>query len=121
MNAFSLSKNTDEEKQIRIAAIQAATLFATEVPLKTMRVAAQAMPLCLAMANIGNPNSVSDAGVGALCIRSAVYGAYLNVKINASGLKNIELATKLSQEADEILNGILKEETEVLDIVKTKL
>ncbi|MFM2385731.1 MAG: hypothetical protein RL660_488 [Bacteroidota bacterium] len=121
MNAFSLPKNTDEEKAIRSKAIQDATLYATEVPLRTMRAAATAMPLCKAMAEIGNPNSVSDAGVGALCIKVAVHGAYLNVKINAVGLKDKATAEKLMAEAQQMLTDISKEELAVLKIVESKI
>jgi glutamate formiminotransferase / formiminotetrahydrofolate cyclodeaminase len=121
MNAFSLPKNTDDEKAIRSKAIQDATLYATEVPLRTMRAAANAMPLCKAMSEIGNPNSVSDAGVGALCIKAAVHGAYLNVKINAVGLKDKATAEKLMAEAQQMLTDISKEELAVLKIVESKI
>ena len=90
MDAFKLPKGTPEEKASRSAAIQAATLFATQVPLRTMKAAVATFPLLRAMAEIGNPNSVSDAAVGALAARSAVLGACLNVKINAAGVKDRE-------------------------------
>ncbi len=118
MSAFSLPKNSNEEKATRSAAIQAATLYATQVPLRTMHQAAKAMPLCKAMADMGNPNSVSDAGVGALCIRTAVYGAYLNVKINASGLKDKVLGIQLITEATNLLETVQIQETEVLTQVE---
>ncbi len=117
MDAFALPKETEEDKQQRSQAIQDATLFATQIPLRTMHVAASAMPICMAMATQGNPNSVSDAGVGALCIRSAVYGAYLNVCINASGLKDKALANTLTAEAKNLLTQIQLAETEVLNEV----
>jgi glutamate formiminotransferase/formiminotetrahydrofolate cyclodeaminase len=94
MNAFALPKNTDVEKKLRAEAIQNATKYATEVPLLTMKKSFECFPIIREMINIGNPNSVTDAGVGALCIRTAIYGAYLNVKINASGLKDNELSAK---------------------------
>jgi glutamate formiminotransferase / formiminotetrahydrofolate cyclodeaminase len=117
MTAFSLPKNTDEEKAARSEAIQDATAYATKVPLRTMKAAAAVMPLCKTMATEGNPNSVSDAGVGALCARSAVYGAYLNVQINASGLKDKAKADAYLLEAKSILDTTIAAETEVLQIV----
>ena len=95
MEAFGLPKKTDEDKRLRSEAIQAATLFATQVPLQTMQAAFGAFELCQAMAEHGNPNSVSDAGVGALAARAAVLGAGLNVKINAASLKDRETANSL--------------------------
>ena len=86
MAAFGLPKNTDAEKQARKEAINSATIAAIEVPYKVMQLSLESMQLIKAMAENGNPNSVSDAGVGALCARSAVLGAHLNVKINAGGL-----------------------------------
>ena len=88
MSAFGLPKESAEEKTARSMAIQEATLFATEVPLHTMQASYKVFELCQAMAEEGNPNSVSDAGVGVLAARAAVLGAGLNVKINASGLKD---------------------------------
>jgi glutamate formiminotransferase / formiminotetrahydrofolate cyclodeaminase len=121
MDAFSLPKNTMEEKNLRTQAIQSATLYATEIPWQTMQTAANGMALCKEMASIGNPNSVSDAGVGALCIRGAVYGAYLNVKINASGLHDTELAKKYIDQAYQLLQTIQAQEAEVLQIVESKM
>lgn len=102
MDAFGLPKGSDAEKAARTAAIQAATLYATQVPLNTMKCAFSAFDLVEAMAAEGNPNSVSDAGVGALALWSAVQGAWLNVKINAAGLKDREAADALLAEAAQI-------------------
>ncbi len=121
MDAFSLPKNTEEEKNIRSKAIQDATLYATEIPLKTMQKSFACFDICEAMVNDGNPNSVSDAGVGALCARSAVYGAYLNVKINASGLKDKTIAEKYIQNASTILANAIEKEKNILAIVETKM
>ena len=121
MDAFGLPKNSDEEKAARSAAIQAATLYATQIPLQTMKAAAAAMPIAHAMVEEGNPNSVSDAGVGALCIRTAVYGAWMNVHINAGSLKDKEQANALKTEADTILEETLRAEAAVLALVKTKM
>lgn len=121
MEAFGLPKGTDEEKAARSAAIQTATLFATQVPLHTMQASFKVFELCRAMAEEGNPNSVSDAGVGVLAARAAVLGAGLNVKINASGLKDRAIADKLVAEANELINKANEEEATILKIVEAKL
>ncbi len=117
MDAFGLPKKTDEEKAARSAAIQAATKYATEVPFRTMKAAFRAFEVVRAMAETGNPNSVSDAGVGALCARSAVMGAHLNVKINAASLKDEDFKNKILAEAADIEAAALKQEAEILQIV----
>ena len=121
MNAFSLPKNTDEEKAQRTLAIQEATKYATEIPLLTMKKGFACFPLIKEMVKIGNPNSVTDAAVGALCIRTAIYGAYLNVKINASGLKDKVLSAKFIDEANDILEKAKAEETEILRLTEEKM
>ena len=121
MDVFAMPKNTPEEKAARAAAMQVATLYATEVPLRTMKAAYKAFDVVRAMAEEGNPNSVSDAGVGALAARSAVMGACLNVKINAAGLKDRETAEKLVNEANEIQALAQQAEKEILEIVESKI
>ena len=121
MAAFSLPKGTDEEKAARSAAIQKATLYATQVPLKTMKASLRAFDICKAMAEEGNPASVSDAGVGALAARAAVLGACLNVKINASSLKDREQADTLVAEANELARQACAFEQAILEIVEGKL
>ena len=121
MAVFAMPKTTDEEKAARSAALQAATLYATEVPLRTMRAAARVFPLVKAMAEEGNPNSVSDAGVGALAARSAVLGARLTVRINAAGLKDRTTADRLTAEADQIALDAQRAEEEILRIVEQKI
>ena len=121
MAAFGMPKKTDEEKAARSAAIQTATLYATEVPLHTMKASYQAFDICRAMAAEGNPNSVSDAGVGALAARAAVLGAGLNVKINAGSLKDRTVADKLIAEANEIIEKANVAEREIMQIVESKL
>ena len=121
MDAFKLPKATVEEKEARSKAIQDATLYATEVPLRTMKAAHATFPLLGLMAETGNPASVSDAGVGALAARSAVLGAYLNVRINAAGLKNREVAETLLKEAAGIAADAEEAERRVLDIVNSKI
>ena len=121
MDAFKLPKATDEEKEARTQAIQDATLYATEVPLRTMKAAHSVFPLLRRMAETGNPASVSDAGVGALAARSAVLGAFLNVRINAKGLKNRDLSDRLLAEAAQVAADAEVAEREVLDIVNAKI
>lgn len=121
MDAFKLPKATDEEKEARTQAIQDATLYATEVPLRTMKAAHSVFPLLRRMAETGNPASVSDAGVGALAARSAVLGAFLNVRINAKGLKSCDLADRLLAEAAQVAADAEVAEREVLDIVNAKI
>lgn len=121
MDAFKLPKGTDEEKAARSAAIQDATRYATEVPLRTMKASFALFPLLKSMAETGNPNSVSDAGVGALAARSAVLGAYLNVRINAAGLKDRAVADAMLAEAARIAAEAEAAEKETLAVVETKL
>lgn len=121
MVALGLPKNTGEEIAVRAAAMEKATLKATEVPLETMRAAMEVLPIAMSMAEKGNPNSVSDAGVGALAARSAVMGALLNVKINAAGLKDRTLAEKLVAEAEKIAEEAQALEQDVLSVVNSKI
>ena len=121
MDVFGMPKGTDEEKAARAAAMEAATLYATQVPLRTMKAAYKAFDVVRAMAEEGNPNSVSDAGVGALAARSAVMGACLNVKINAAGLKDRATADALVKEAEEIQALAQKAEAEILAVVESKI
>lgn len=121
MDVFGMPKGTDEEKAARAEAMEAATLYATQVPLRTMKAAFKSFEVVRAMAEEGNPNSVSDAGVGALAARSAVMGACLNVKINAAGLKDRAVADALVKEAEEIQAAAQKIEAEILAIVESKI
>lgn len=121
MAALGMPKGSDEEKAARAEALEAATLYATEVPLKTMEAAYETFPLIEAMAESGNPNSVSDAGVGALAARSAVLGADLNVRINAAGLKDREAADRLTSRAAELVKLAVEAEAKVLETVNAKI
>ena len=121
MEAMQLPKNNDTEKAARKAALQAATKYAIEVPLSTMRLSLESFDIIKAMAEIGNPNSVSDAGVGALCARAAVRGAYLNVKINAAGFDDKDFIEKTLKEANEIVEKATIFEEEILNIVDSKM
>ena len=118
MAAFSMPKNTDEDKRARSEAIQKATLFAAQVPLETMKKATEVFAICKAMVADGNPNSVSDAGVGALAARAAVMGAGLNVKINAASLKDKAQADSLTGEAERLMAEADKAEKEIMEMVE---
>lgn len=121
MQAFGLPKSSDEEKAIRQKAIQDATRFAIEIPFRVMEVAYGSMDVIKAMAAIGNPNSVSDAGVGALCARAAVMGAYMNVRINASSYEDGNYVADILKRGKEIENKTIALETDILNIVDGKL
>jgi len=121
MDAFGLPKSNDEEKKARKQAIEEATKFATEVPLKVMKLCYESMETIKVMAEVGNPNSVSDAGVGALAARSGVMGAFLNVKINASGLADKDYAAKKIAEGEDIQNKAQEMEQQILAIVNQKI
>ena len=121
MEALGMPKGTDQEKAARAVALEAATLYATQVPLKTMKAASEVFPLVRAMALEGNPNSVSDAGVGALAARAAVLGAWLNVKINAASLNDRSAAQALVSEADALAAKAQEEEKEIMETINAKL
>ncbi|MBK9015264.1 MAG: glutamate formimidoyltransferase [Saprospiraceae bacterium] len=121
MAAFRLPKDTPEEKAARKAAVQAATRYATETPLRTMQAAIAIFELAEEMVKTGNPNSVSDAGVGALCARAAVHGAWMNVKINASSLADKELAADFAQKAEAIAKRADEWEREIVKLVEGKM
>ncbi len=121
MDAFGLPKKTDEEAKIRTLAIQDATKYATEIPFKVMNLCFESMFVAKAMAEIGNPNSVSDAGVGALAARAGVQGAFLNVKINASGLADKEFAAEIVAKGADIEQKAISLEKEILAVVESKL
>ncbi len=117
MACFGMPKGTEEEKAARAAALEEATLYAASVPLKTMEASLKALPLALEMARKGNPASASDAGVAALAARAACRGAELNVRINASGLKDMAPARPLIERAAQILKEAEALEAQVLEVV----
>ncbi|MGC9332136.1 MAG: glutamate formimidoyltransferase [Bacteroidales bacterium] len=121
MDAFGLPKKTDEEKAVRKKAINDATRYAIEVPLKTMKVCYESMEVMKAMVDIGNPNSVSDAAVGAIAAVAGVRGAHLNVRINAGGFEDKSFVDKMLIEAADIEDKAIKLEKEILDIAEPKL
>ncbi|MBI3511338.1 MAG: glutamate formimidoyltransferase [Bacteroidetes bacterium] len=121
MNAFALPKSTEEEKSARTKAIQDATRTATEIPFRVMEVSFDSMNVIKAMAESGNPNSVSDAGVGALAARASVMGAYLNVRINAAGLADKNFVTEILSKGKAIQEKAIAMENEILRIVNEKI
>jgi glutamate formiminotransferase/formiminotetrahydrofolate cyclodeaminase len=121
MEAFALPKGTDQEKSIRNEAIQAATKTAIDVPFQVMEVAASGMELIRAMAIDGNPNSVSDAGVGALCARTAVLGAFMNVRINAKDYLDKNYVDDILSRGKLLEEKTIREEQEILAIVNEKI
>lgn len=121
MNAFGMPKKTDEEKAARTQAIQDATLVAAQTPLHTMEVCLEVFDLCEAMINIGNQSSVTDAGVGALCARTGVLGAGMNVRVNASSLKDEAIKAQLLDRAAELERMANEKEAKLSAIVYEKI
>ncbi|MDE6235705.1 MAG: glutamate formimidoyltransferase [Muribaculaceae bacterium] len=121
MDVFAMPKKTEEEKAARAAAMESATLYATEVPLRTMETAFKVFPLLRKMVDEGNQSSVTDAGVGTLAARAAVRGAFLNVKINAGGLKDRAKAEELIARGAEIEREAARLEAEILADVDSKI
>lgn len=105
MDAFGLPKSNDDEKKIRTQAIEDATKYACEIPFKVMETAYSIMPMLSAMILQGNPNSITDAGVGVLCVKTAVRGAYFNVLVNAQGLKDRDYAEQIKAKAKQLLEN----------------
>lgn len=121
MDAFKLPKGSDSEKKARKQTIEDASKYAIEVPFKVMETSLKSMEVIKAMAEIGNPNSVSDAGVGALCARTAVMGAFLNVKINASGLDDKAYVENILAKGKAVEDKAQALEAEILAITNKKI
>ncbi len=121
MDAFGMPKTTGEEKKARHDAIQEATRYAIEIPFRVMQQAYASMEVIQAMVEKGNPNSVTDAGVGALCARTAVIGAYLNVKINSVDLDDKDYVSHVIKEGAEIEAAARNKEVEILELLENKL
>lgn len=121
MEVFKMPKGNDEEKAARAAALEAATLYAAQVPLRTMKAALKALPIAREMAEKGNPASASDAGVGALAATAAVRGAQLNVRINSAGLQDKTAAAELNAEADAIAAEAMELQDQILEIVNSHI
>jgi len=121
ITAFRLPKISIEDKKIRKKAIFNATIKAIEVPMRTIEIAASTLDLVKAMVEHGNPNSISDAAVGALCVRAAVEGAALNVKINALGIDDEVLKNEYIQKANLTVQSVQNQVNEILNIVNQKM
>ncbi len=121
MAAFSMPKTSPEEKAARKAAIQSGTRTAIEVPFKVMKLAFESFPLIRQMVETGNPNSVTDAGVGALCARAAVRGAFMNVQVNASGLDDKEYAAQVLTAGRKMAEAADVMEREILEMVEKRI
>jgi glutamate formiminotransferase/formiminotetrahydrofolate cyclodeaminase len=121
MAAFSLPGGTDEEKAAKNKAIQDATIGAIEVPFRTMEVACASMEVAEAMAGSGLEASVSDAGVAALCARSAVMGAFLNVRINTADLEDQATKDDFLRRGAELQQKAIDQEAQILRLVDAKM
>ena len=121
MAAFGLPESSDQEKTVKTKAIQDATVGAIEAPLRTMEVALESMEVAEAMARSGLEASVSDAGVAALCARSAVLGAFLNVRINTAELEDQAVKDDFLKRGSELQRKAMNKETEILGIVDEKM
>lgn len=121
INAFRLPKGTQEEKKIRQQAVEDATKYATEIPLQVMKTAFHSIEVMQAMIDKGLPNSLSDAGVGILCARTAVIGAYLNVRINAKDIKDQDFTNQILAEAQSIYQKTIQAEKEAMDIIDKRI
>ena len=121
MDAFGLPKAADEEKAARKQAIQDATKYAIQIPFRVMETAYNSMEVMKAMAEFGNPNSVTDAGVGALCARTAVLGAFMNVKINAGDLEDKDFVSDILVKGNDIQEKTMALETEIRALIESKI
>jgi len=121
MSAVSLPKDTKEQKLNRSAALESATKYAIEVPFKIMETSFSCLESIKCMTELGNPNSISDAGVAALCIRTAVMGAYLNVKINCKDLNDKKFVSTILKKGKMIVNSTNKIEGEIMELVEKHL
>jgi glutamate formiminotransferase / formiminotetrahydrofolate cyclodeaminase len=121
MAAFGLPKTSEAEKKIRTQTIQEATKYAIEIPFKVMELSFESMEVIKAMAEHGNPNSVTDAGVGALCARTAVLGAFMNVRINAAGYEDKKFVTEIVSKGLDLELKAISKEADILTIVNEKI
>jgi glutamate formiminotransferase/formiminotetrahydrofolate cyclodeaminase len=121
MEAFGLPKKTDEEKELRKAAIQEATKNAILIPFQVMQTAYSGFELIEKMVETGNPNSITDAGVGAIALSACIKGAFLNVRINASGLLDKEFAAGIIRNGEEIELKTVTKEEKILTIIRQKI
>ena len=121
IDGFRMPKDTDKEKQARALAIENATIYATEIPFKVMETAFQSMEVMQAMLKDGLQNSLSDAGVGVLCARTAVIGAYFNVRINAKDIKDRAFAANILAKAASICEQTIAIENDTIAYIDSKM
>jgi len=121
MDAFRLPKDTEVDKSKRKEAIQAATKHAILTPFKVMETSYNSMEIMKAMAEFGNPNSVTDAGVGALCARTAVIGAFLNVKINCVDCEDKVFVEDILKKGQQLVDNACALENEIIKITNSKI
>ena len=121
IEAFRLPKGSEQEKQVRSEAIETATKYATEIPFKVMQIAYESLEVMQAMIKEGLPSSLSDAGVGILCARTAVIGAYFNVRINAKDIKDKVFVDEILSKAKEIYLNTLKAENDAMDVIDSRM
>ena len=121
IEGFRLPKSSDKEKEVRTIAIEEATKYATEIPFQVMETAYNSMEVMQAMIKDGLPSSLSDAGVGALCARTAVIGAYFNVRINAKDIKDRKFAETVLKKAENIYQSTIKTEREIIAYIDGKM
>jgi len=121
MDAFRLPKDNQSDKAIRQEAIQVATQYAILTPFKVMETAFASMEVMKAMAEFGNPNSVTDAGVGALCARTAVIGAFLNVKINCGDCEDKTFVSDILERGQQLVYDACALEDEIIKITNSKI
>lgn len=121
ITAVRMPKATDEEKEQRKTTMHEATRYAIQIPLEVMKTAYEAFDLVEAMVEKGNVNSISDAGVGGLCLKTAIYGAYLNVKINCAGFDDENFVASVTQQADQLLQEAIKKEQNIVKAVEKSI
>jgi len=121
MSAFGLPKDSDAEKAARSQAIQDATKYAIEIPFQVMETVYESFEVIEAMISVGNPNSITDAGVGALCARTAIMGAFMNVKINTGDLKDKDFVADILKRGQEIQDKAVAKEALVVEKVNASI
>ena len=121
IGGFRMPKSNETEIRVRNEAIENATKYATEIPFKVMETAYQSMEVMISMSKEGLQNSLSDAGVGALCARTAVIGAYFNVRINAKDIKDRAFAEKILSDAKSIYQNAIIKEQEIISFIDSKM
>lgn len=121
MKAMKMPKNTEEEKYLRNKAIQDATLFSIDVPLKTAKLSLEALELLEYLVDYGNQNAITDIGVGTLMLYSGLEGAILNVKVNLMGIENKDIYDEYSNISKEILSAGYKFKEKIIKDIHLKL